>query len=358
MRALVLFALVVCCASLASAQATKVDVDIRLPNYDVIYVSDLVDVSSGSISNAIPNVSFVLTTSPPGSSARVFLKIVALIQLKGDVVPSNLVTAETFPFDLNGSLIIASRDLARSSSGAVRVNPATLRKNSTLETRLKDHILNFPTAPVGTYTLQVEVFNALGGNRIGFQTQTVEVKNTSAAEVSITLVEPLDGATLATVLPTFSWTTEKPTARLKVYEKLPQYQSPQDAVTGIPHLDVEVRGSSFTYPPTARKLEPGKSYYWFIESVVSTNRGDQTKQSEIRMFRILLTDASVVLQMLERLFSTYGGDLASTLSSMQNMGLQLTGEMTRDGVRITREELARLFDQFLRTNTQLQVRIE
>jgi hypothetical protein len=105
-------------------------------------------------------------------------------------------------------------------------------------------------------------------------------------------------------------------------------------------------------------LEPGKSYYWFIESVVSTNRGDQTKQSEIRMFRILLTDASVVLQMLERLFSTYGGDLASTLSSMQNMGLQLTGEMTRDGVRITREELARLFDQFLRTNTQLQVRIE
>lgn len=357
-RTLFVFALVACSLSVASAQATRVDIDVRLPNYDVIYVSDMVDVASGSISNAIPNVSFGLTTSPPGSSARVFMKIVAKIQLRGDAIPSDLVNAETFPFDLNGTILISSRDLARGSSGLVRINPLTVRKNSTLETRLKDHILNFPTAPVGTYTLQIEVFNALGGNRLGAQTRTVEVKNASATEVSITLVEPQDGAVLGTVLPTFSWTAEKPTARLKVYEKLPQHQSAQDATTGIPHLDVEVTGSTFVYPPTARKLEPGKSYYWFIESVVSTNRGDQTKQSEIRMFRILSTDVSVVLQMLERLFSAYGGDLASTLASMQNMGLQLTGEITKDGVRITREEVARLFDQFLRTNTQLQVRVE
>lgn len=227
-RTLFVFALVACSLSVASAQATRVDIDVRLPNYDVIYVSDMVDVASGSISNAIPNVSFGLTTSPPGSSARVFMKIVAKIQLRGDAIPSDLVNAETFPFDLNGTILISSRDLARGSSGLVRINPLTVRKNSTLETRLKDHILNFPTAPVGTYTLQIEVFNALGGNRLGAQTRTVEVKNASATEVSITLVEPQDGAVLGTVLPTFSWTAEKPTARLKVYEKLPQHQSAQD----------------------------------------------------------------------------------------------------------------------------------
>jgi len=357
-RALCVIAFAVGSVSIASAQATLVNIDIRLPNYDVIYVTDLVDVSTGSISNAIPNVSFGLTTSPPGSSARVFMTIVARIHLRGDAAPSELVTAVTRPFDLTGSILISSRDLARGSSGDVQINPATVLKNSTLETRLKDHILKFPTAPVGTYTLQIEVFNALGGNLLGSQTQTVEVKNASAAEVSITLIEPQDGAVLGTVLPTFSWTAEKPEARLKVYEKLPQHQSPQDAVSGIPHLDVQVSGSSYTYPPSARKLEPGKSYYWFIESVVSTNRGDQTKQSEIRMFSIRSSDVAVVLQMLERLFSTYGGDLASTLTSMQNMGLQLTGEVTKDGMRITREEVARLFDQFQRTNTRLQVRIE
>lgn len=357
-RPLLVLVLLVCSVATVSAQATKVDIDIRLPNYDVIYVSDMVDVATGSISSAIPNVSFGLTTSPPGSSARVFMKITAKIQLRGDAAPSDLVTAETRPFDLFGSILVSSRDLARGASGNVQINPTTVRKNTNLETRLKDHILNFPTAPVGTYTLQVEVFNALGGNRLGSQIQTVEVRNASASEVSIALVEPQDGATLGTVLPTFSWTAEKPVARLKVFEKLPQHQSPQDAVSGIPHLDVEVQGSVFTYPTTARKLEPGKSYYWFIESIVSTNRGPQTKQSEIRMFRILSTDVSVVLQMLERLLSAYGGDLASTLASMQNMGLQLTGEITKDGVRITRDEVARLFDQFLRSNTQLQVRVE
>lgn len=355
---LFVIALIFCGVSVVSAQATKVDIDVRLPNYDVIYVSDMVDVATGSISSAIPNVSFGLTTSPPGSSAYVFMKIVALIRLRGDAVPSELVSAETRPFEFFGSILISSRDLARGSSGLVQIHPATIRKNLTLETRLKDHILNFPTAPVGTYTLQVEVINALGGNRLGFQTQTVEVKNASAGEVSITLVEPQDGAVLGTVLPTFSWTAEKPTARLKVYEKLPQHQSPQDAVSGLPHLDTEVTGSTFVYPLTGRKLEPGKSYYWFIESIVSTNRGDQTKQSEIRMFRIQSTDASVVLRMLARLLSTYGGDLASALSSIENMGIQLTGEMTKDGTRITREEVAQLFDQFLRTNTQLQVRVE
>lgn len=357
-RALLVCALTLLCVTAVSAQATKVNIDISLPNYDVIYVADMFDVASGSLSNAIPNISFSLTTSPPGSSARVFLRIVAKIQLKGDLTPINLVTAETFPFDLNGSILISSRDLARGASGVVRINPPTVVKNSTLETRMKDHILNFPTAPVGTYTIQIEVVNALGGNTLGADTKTVEVKNASAGEVSITLVDPLDGAVLASVLPTFSWTAEKPTARLKVYEKLPHYQSPQEAVGGIPHLDVEVSGSVFTYPPDGRKLEPGKSYYWFVESVVSTNRGDQTKQSEIRLFRVMSTDITVILQMLERLFATYGGDLAATLTSMQNMGLQLSGEVTKDGVRITREELARLFDQFLRTNTKLQVRVE
>lgn len=358
-RTLCVFAFLVCSVPIASAQ--RVDIDIRLPNYDVIYVADMVNISTGSISNAIPDVSFMLTTSPPGTSLQVWMKIEAEVQLRGSPAPEPLVEAKTQVFDLHGSAVIASRDLARGASGNIRVFPGDVKRYSNIETKLKDHILNFPTAPVGRYILKVTVYRAPFGNVLqpyGFQLKSVEVKNASAAEVSIALVEPQDGAVLGTVLPTFSWTAEKPTARLKVYEKLPQHQSAQDATTGIPHLDVEVTGSTFIYPSTARKLEPGKSYYWFIESIVSTNRGAQTKQSEIRMFRILSSDVSVILQMLERLFSTYGGDLASALTSMQNMGLQLTGEVTKDGVRITREEVARLFDQFLRTNTQLQVRIE
>ncbi|HEY4613798.1 MAG TPA: hypothetical protein VII11_12500 [Bacteroidota bacterium] len=359
-RILLVGALTVCAVTAVSAQGA-VNVEIRLPNYDVIYIADMFDVASGSLSNAIPNISFALSTSPPGSSRRVWMEIAARIQLRGDAVPSDLVKARTQPFDIHGNILISSRDLTRGAGTNVRIFPGDVQKFSATETRLRDHILNFPTAPVGTYIVQVSVYDGIFGdtrNRLGAETKVVEVKNASASEVSITLVEPQDGATLQSVLPTFSWTAEKPRARLKVYEKLPHHQSPQEAVTGIVHLDIEVEGGSKTYPPDARKLETGKTYYWFIESIITTNRGSETKQSEIRMFRVASSGASAMLQMLERLLSTYGADLAPMVTQMQNAGIQLTGDVTRDGSRVTREDLIRLFDQFIRSQTKLSVRIE
>ncbi|HLF19750.1 MAG TPA: hypothetical protein VI704_03075 [Bacteroidota bacterium] len=343
------------CAATVFAQQNVVNVSINLPNYDVIYVADMIDITSGSLTNAVPNISFTLTTVPAGLTLQqIFLHIEANLQLKGDAAPSNLVTAETFPFDLSGFALVSSKDLAKGSSGNIRMRPA--KPNTVVATRLKDYILNFPTAPVGTYTFSITVNSA--GGVLGQGSQTVQVKNSSASDVSIALVEPQDAAVLASVLPSFSWTTEKQNSRIKIFEKLPQYQSPQDAVGGIPHIIQEVTGSNFNYPPDARKLEPGKTYYWFVEAEVSTNRGIQTKQSEIRMFRILSNDVTIILQLVERLFATFGGDLTTSLASMQNMGIQFTGEVTKDGSRITKEDLSRLFNQFVSNNTKLQVKIE
>jgi hypothetical protein len=336
-------------------QITGVTVDIRLQSYDVIYVADMFDVATGSISNAIPNVSFTLTPVPASAAGRVRLKVTATVQLKGDPAPLQLVTATTNDFDLVGFLLVSSRDLA-STSGNIRVNQSITDQNT--KERLKTYITTFPTAPVGTYTIRVDVINANNGITIGSQSQTVEVKNSSVADVSVTLLDPQEGSVLSTVLPTFAWITEKPTARVKIFEKLPQYQSPQDAISGIPHLVQDVNGSTLTYPPDARKLEPGKTYYWFVETDITSNRGTQTKQSEIRMFRVSSANVSALLQMIERLFTTYGGDLATNYAQMQDMGLQFTGEIAKDGTRITREELAQLFDYFVTNNTKLLVRVE
>ncbi|MGH2567581.1 MAG: hypothetical protein ACRDGA_04530, partial [Bacteroidota bacterium] len=100
------------------------------------------------------------------------------------------------------------------------------------------------------------------------------------------------------------------------------------------------------------------SYYWFVESLVSTNRGDEIKRSEIRLFRVFSTDMNALFQLLERLCTTYGGDLLAMLSDVQNMELRLTGSVTKDGLQISMEELSRLIDEFLLNGTSLQARIE
>jgi hypothetical protein len=346
--------------SLTAAWA-QVNVDINLPNYDVIYATDMFDVTTGSFANAVPNLSFNITTSPP-RAYRVWMTIVARVQLQGDPVAGNLVSVKTQVFDLNQSMVISSRELAAGRTSTVPIFPGDVQRNRTLETRIRDHILKFPTAPVGNYTIDVSVFDGTNGNstgaRLGGGSRTVQVRNSSAGDVNITLLEPQDGASVNSLLPTFSWTTEKPRARLKVYEKLPHHQSAQEAVTGIPHLSVNVETNVFNYPPDARKLETGKTYYWFVEALVSTNRGDEVKQSEIRAFRIQSANMTALSLLLERLLSTYGADLAPVLVSMQSMGLQLTGDVTLDGGRVTREELARLFDSFVTNQTKLSVRIE
>ena len=337
----------------AQTPATSVDINIQLQSYDVIYVVDMIDVTTGSISNAIPNVSFTLTSVPSGSFAKVHLEVSAFVQLKGEAALP-LVTATTRDFDLNGFTLVSSRDLA-SKSGSIQVATSTT-VSGTID-KLKNYISNFPTAPVGTYTIQVRVLN-VNNFVLGSQTKTVEVKNSSAAEVAVTLLDPMDGSVISTVLPTFSWTAEKTTARIRIFEKLPQYQSAQDAISGIPHLVQLVNGSTLTYPPDARKLEPGKTYYWFVETDVTTNRGIQVKQSEIRMFRVMSGNFAIILQMLERLFSSYGGYLSAMVTTMQEMGLEFTGDITKDGTRISREELAQLFNQFITNSTKIAARVE
>ncbi|MGH2569073.1 MAG: hypothetical protein ACRDGA_12110, partial [Bacteroidota bacterium] len=231
-RALLLCMATALCISAVFAQVDRVEVDIRLPSYDVLYVTDMFNVATGTLSGAIPNMSISLTTVPDGS-VRVVVEIVSKIQFRGDAGPSDLVNATTRPFELNGSLVISSRDLR--STGTISIDGSPKLVQSTKD-RLKRHVENFPTAPVGSYILEVTVKNADNRNALGRQSVTAEVRNTSTAEVTLTLIEPLDGTTLLTVLPTFSWTAEKPRARLKVFEKLPHFQTPEEAVSGLPHI--------------------------------------------------------------------------------------------------------------------------
>jgi hypothetical protein len=327
---------------IASAQAQSVNIDIRMGNYDVLYLADFIDVTTGALANAIPNAAISITTNPPGVNTRMYVVIRVLMKLSGDQAFSELVRAETNPFDMSGSITITSRDLARTGGGNISVRQTTL--NSTLQKRLEDHVRTLPTAPVGSYAMEVRAFTPAGVEIPSPGYLEINVRNASPDEISVTMIEPQNGAIVPTLFPTFSWTAERAQARLSVYERLPFHRAPEDAITGLPHLQVDVQGSSYTYPPTAsRRLEPGKSYVWFLEIPVSTNRGEQLKQGQLFSFRVQALGNQWAF--LEQFMTSQGGEAAGTYSTLLDMGWQPSGQVQVDGRTVTVQQLQTLLNQ-------------
>ncbi len=352
-----LLALLLVGSSLAVAQT--VEFDLRLPNYDVIYLSDLIDIRNVALSDNIPDMSIEMSTIPRGQTKRVYLKVRAAIQLRGDSQPERVVEGETNDFDLIGSRRLSSKDLS-SGGGAQGIKVRTSYKlpdDSRLRQKLEDYVKRFPTAPVGKYFFEIEVYDAvLRSQRLGAVRKVINVRNSSESEVVITLVSPEQGASVPTPFPTFSWSSEKTEVTLYVFEKLRIHRSADEAVSGIPYLKQRLSGvSTFTYPADAlRRLEVGKRYYWYVETSVLTTRGTLSRRSEIRLFRV---QPQVGGSQLARFLSTLPGDAAARFAELIQEGWTPTS-LSLDGKPAEQGELIALFQKFIREEIEVNVSIE
>lgn len=355
LRALVVFSLTL--TSLVFSQTPpQVEFDLRLPNYDVIYLSDLVDIRNLRLAENIPDMSIEMRTVPPGQSVMVYMRLKAAIQLRGESSPDVLVVGQTNDFSLDGVRRLSSKDLSATGARGISVT-TTQRASEALRTKLEDYIKRFPTAPVGQYFFELEVYHAVNRTlKLGEVRKIISVRNASEGEVNVTLISPEPGANVPTPFPTFTWTSEKPEVVLFVYEKLPIHRSAEEAVTGVPYLQRELTGvSTFSYPAdAARRLENAKSYYWFVETKVLTSRGDLTRRSEIRLFRVHAGGASP----LARLFNSLPGSAGSTLGQLMQMGWNQSGGITLDGRPVTQEELGPLFQQLVKDNVEVKVSVD
>jgi hypothetical protein len=349
--------LVMLTGSTCLAQTPRVQLDLQFPSFDVIYLSDIIDPVTGKLASSVPNFALNLRTDPPGQTISLYLVISAKIKLQGDAGYDEVLStpARTEPFDLFGSRTITSRDL-RGGLSDIKVD--VYEENQAVKDRLENYAKRFPTAPVGTYIVQVKVFSAVTDNPLGSASKTITVQNASSSEVQVTLVDPPAGAVLATPFPTFSWTSEKPEVTLYVYEKLPIHRSPQEAITGIPYLKQEISGAQvFTYPANApRRLQDGRSYYWFVETSVTTNRGVEKRQSDIRMFRVRADNA--LAQTVEQLLNQMGGAAAGTIATLIQMGWNPSPPVTMDSRTLSREELIALLSKLASEGTKVQIHVE
>jgi hypothetical protein len=353
--------------STSNAQTiTRVDFDLPSLDYDVIYLADFIDVSSNKLSSNIPNFNGTIraydVNGVNDGVGYIVLHATVLLQLKGDPGPQELVYAETEPFSIHWSRSLTATDLATGGASDIKIKGSPYRENQSLRDRIQNYAKQFPTAPVGQYILQLVAFDSSNTRQLGAGTQkTITIKNASPDEVQVNLVDPQPGAVISVTVPTFTWTSPNPDVTLYVYEK-PQFAgSLEEAVNGVPYLKQEVNGpQTFTYPAQAtansRALEPNKSYVWYVEASVTTNRQTVQKRSEVRLFRIQTDNRAD--QEVSDIMGGFGGSASGTFSTLQSIGWTPTGTMTLDGKPLTLDDLKALVAKLMAQNIQVNVRVE
>ncbi len=351
----VLFAaLMIAGFSASRAQISQVSIDLPSLDYDVIYLADLVDVTTFTLAKAIPNFNATLTAD---GSGYIVLHATVWIQLKGDASRQELVYTETNPFFVSGSRSLTASDLSGGSTSDIKTRNTQVFTDA--EERLKTYAQQFPTAPVGQYFLQLVAFDSSNTRQLPSGVEkTITVRNASPEEVQVNLIDPQPGDVISTLFPTFSWNSSSTDVTLYVYEMLPVFQSLQEAVTGVPYLKQEVTGAqTFTYPVNApRRLEQNASYVWFVTADVTTNRQTVQRQSELRLFRIRLSNEAD--QEISDIMNGFGGSASGTLATLQGMGWVPNGTMTFDGKPLTLDDLKALVAKLVAQNTQVTVRVE
>ena len=273
---IVLLPLIVLLTAGNSKAQGPVNIQINVPQYNQIYVADL-DIEHVKTSGVLFSAT-LHSTAQTQIQVKLFMSI--NITLVGEA-PFQIAQATTVPITLQPGQVRVITNVDLSGD-----NPAIPLENHDFDEtefdRIKNIALATGKAPAGIYEFDVKCLDANNST----------VSNTGVGQIVVTnpsrvdLVLPMNEEPVTTLFPHFQWSANADTVILSVYEKLPNQQSPQDVVSGVPFLQQTVAGSSFNYPPSGagiRPLDNGKTYYWYVSIPPSATRGTGI-QSDIWSF--------------------------------------------------------------------------
>jgi hypothetical protein len=378
---IVLLAVIVSCST-ALAQNNPVRATLDFQMYDVVYLTDFVDIKNNQLNPNISGISLSMSAvGTPPSELWVCVYVELRIQLRGEA-DQELMHAYTNNFDMIKNPVLAANNFAKGGSGNIYIRDGlgTYVENGPLRKRLEDMAAKNPTAPPGKYSIIMKVLSATSNKSsdrgvptnvqvLGQDFKTVTVSFSTADEVFVEINDPKDGSFFNNLAPTFSWTSSAP-VKISVYEALSNHRSPQDALTGgSPCLvrksygdNPDFTGNSLTYPGNAeRKLEQNKAYVLQVEARVATNRGDVMRQSLPVVFRIT---GDNVGRILDNCLGTLSGAASATYSTLRAepsnwIPWSAYGNITLDGGSINETDLQSLMNDLCgRSELKLQLGVE
>jgi hypothetical protein len=244
--------------------------------------------------------------------------------------------------------------------------------NENVKTTLKNKITE-PTSgglvPSGTYLVKIK-FEVVKVGAVTLATPEVYEVNDPRLTVVITnpttatlLLPAENGYEYPSPFPQFQWTYDVRGLQLSVYEKRPEHQSLEDAISASdPYLVAEIdrRASGnltlFTYPQSSvagpgvkitkgpRPLEKGKVYVVVLDGVIKTFDYEVPPLRTIRSFRIADPEGQLVLNILQSALG--GGPYQNILNVIQDQKLQINAmNLTLNGIQISAQELQVILTQ-------------
>jgi hypothetical protein len=364
-----------CSSAFAQGNAVKASLDFQL--YDVVYLTDFVDIKNQQLNPNISGISLSMTsigTSPTEFWVCVYVEL--HIQLRGEA-DQELMHVYTNNFDMVKNPVLAANNFAQGGSGVIHIRDGagTYVENGPLRKRLEDMAAKNPTAPPGKYTIIMRVLSATSNKStdrgvpaniqvLAQDQKTVSVQYTTPDEVFVEITDPKNGSFFNTLAPTFNWTTEAKNVTVSVFEVLPTQRSAQDALSGgNPYLVRTITDqTSLTYPSDAqRNLDQKKAFVLQVSANVSTNRGNLKRQSLPVVFRI--TDDKVG-QMLDNFLNSFSGSATATYSTLRSdpnnwVAWSPYGSITLDGNTLTETDLQTLVNDLAsHSDLKLQLGVE
>ncbi|MGD1044114.1 MAG: hypothetical protein ABR936_02170 [Bacteroidota bacterium] len=373
---IVLLTVVLGCSTVF-AQNNTVKASLEFQMYDVVYLTDFVDIKNQQLNPNISGISLTMTAVDTSLKELWVCVYVELhIQLRGEA-DQELMHVYTNNFDMIKNSVLAANNFAQGGSSIIHIRDgaSTYMENASLRKRLEDMAAKNPTAPPGKYTVIMKVLSypfikpsdrgvPTNIQVLGQATNTVTVQFSTTDEVFVEINDPKNGSFSNNLAPTFSWTTGASNVTVSIYEALPTQRSPQDALTGgNPCLVRSVTGqTSLTYPSDAqRQLAQNKSYVLQVQAIVSTNRGDVMRPSLPIVFRI--TDDRVG-QMLDNFLNAFSGSASATYSTLRAdpnnwVAWSPYGNITLDGSTLTETDLQSLVNNLAgRSDLKIQLSVE
>ncbi len=300
------------------AQNLPISVDLHLfnPQAQVFYIGDLGFTGFGHV----PNI-FTITLHNTGTrSYRVQVRFYMRLN------QATIVDAYSNEFDLPpGTYTFNSSEL---NTGSVVIGGNVVEiQNYTISfdqiENLENQILSTGRLPAGQYEFMVEI---IPFDENGTPLPAIPDPNPADNIMTITnptTLEPLYPGTrvsshtlleVPTPYPYFMWQSDAYLFNLFVYEKYPSDESIQDVLSHDPVLHVErYPNQIFQYPTdpspqeyfdsngnkvgqsvVIRMLEPGKTYYWYVQAIIFTGSGEQILDSDVYQFRVAESDQSSV----------------------------------------------------------------
>jgi hypothetical protein len=339
---------------------------------DIINASVLVDPFAEKIKEIAPTTFSLRFNNLVNQPIYVNMSVEGWVTLEEDQIRSRIVSANTIKSFLipAGGRLFTSKDAQEIADNRSDIKWAE-NVNENLKKKLKDKVLDPSSGgrvPSGLYEIRILVtvdsVNGVKVNETPIEVyRSVNVTNPTTAVLDVPFT---NGYVYPTPYPQFQWTYDTRAVMISVFEKRPEHQSLEDAVSASdPYLQVKILRkesgnlTTFTYPQTAagrtgvefirgpRQLERGKMYVVVLDGIRTAFGFDVDPLRTIRSFVIADPQGQVVMNLLQTALSSgAGGQFQNIFNSIQDLNLLLNiNGISLNNVKITAQDLQRLLTE-------------